>query len=80
VARALTRAEYLLCLLNFAAMAYVMPGTIDALSDALNELITNKMAPAVPGRALHDANEFRRTCCYTHDVTDVLSSYASRAR
>ena len=68
VARALSRPEWLVCLVQFALMRRVHNEQTDSVEHALRELITKDMQPSVDRRALHDANAFRELM-YTQAVT-----------
>ena len=68
VARALSRPEWLICLIQFALMRRVHNEETDSVEHALRQLIDVDMKPAVDRRALHDANAFRELM-YTQAVT-----------
>ena len=62
--RALSRCEFLQCLVRLAVMKYVQPQRIPDVSKAVRHLLESDVAPNVKGSSMIDTNAFRLEACY----------------
>ena len=80
--RALCRSEFVQLVMRLAIIRYVLPGEITDASAAMERFFEQVLRPAAESlpTALHDANAFRNTRCYTFDTDDVLRDSLSNLK
>ena len=78
--KALSRVEFTAALVYIAIYQYVQTGDIADVSEAVEKLLTKDLASRVDQRVNMDPNTFRRSTCYTREVTDVLEAHESSLR
>jgi hypothetical protein len=80
--RALNRQEFMQILVRIAIVRFVLTKEEQDVSAAVERLFSQIIAPAmreVDGVA-QDSNEFRRTACFTFDMSDMLKDCLSSIR
>lgn len=70
-----SRAEWLAALVHVAIARFVASGEVVDVSEAVTRLLMSVVLPAADPRAIADPNEFRRRCCYTREVTNVIEAH-----
>ena len=73
--KALSRCEFLECLVRLAVMKYVLPGTMRDISDALSVLFAKDIWPTLDPGVFCSPDEFRRESCYSREICELLSAY-----
>ncbi len=79
-AKALSIDEFVNCLVNLAAMRYVMTEEEPSIAGALTRLFREAIAPRCDPNAFLDANAFRREHCYCEATDLVLRRHEERLR
>jgi len=73
--KALSRHEFLTCLVRLAVMKYVMPGLTSDVSDALNSLFVNNINPHLDPTIFASPDDFRRNHLYQPAVAATLMKH-----
>lgn len=77
--KALSRVEFLACIVHLAVNKYVMPKKIPDVSEALRRLLSD-IETKLDEATFRRPNPFRRDHCYVEDVTAVLWAYGNSLR
>eukprot|EP00908_Phaeocystis_cordata_P015883 Transcript_27082.p1 GENE.Transcript_27082~~Transcript_27082.p1 ORF type:complete len:457 (+),score=202.30 Transcript_27082:735-2105(+) len=78
--KSLCRGEWVELLVRVAVSRFVLSGELSDVSEAVKTLLEQVVVPQLGRQVLHDANEFRRTCCYTEAVDAVLREHEQSLR
>jgi hypothetical protein len=79
-AKALSIDEFVNCLVNYAAMRYVMTAEEPSIARAITRLFDESIAPRCDPNAFLDANAFRVQHCYCEATDQVLKRHEENLR
>ena len=77
--KSLTRVEFTAALVHIAIYQHVQSGDID-VSEAVDRLLNKDLGARIDQRIIIDPNVFRRSTCYTREITDVLEAHETSLR
>ena len=78
--KALSRTEFLICLVRMAVFKYVLPGATSDVSEAVEKLFVLHRTPVLDPAVFADPNAFRREHLYHPEVAGVLMQHEPSLR
>lgn len=78
--KALSRVEFLTCLVRLAVMKYILPGKMADVSESVDELLRNDLGPYLDPTIFSTPDDFRREHLYSPEVAAVLLQHEPSLR